>query len=646
MAKLAGWGLTLLVALAVGVGGAGGHSVATTTTVRVEVLGVGTVTDDKNSTRCGNGETAACRVMYIGAGTVTFDAAPAAGWTFTGWDGDCSGSTCSITLDQADDDHEVIADFDHTPAVGTRTLGVTVSGGSSGGGMVSGEDIDCDTDGTDCDTEVPQDSTLTIVATPDTGFVFGGWGGSCAGTGPSCTLTMSVDRTVTATFVKPKLTVTVIGNGTVTGGGIACTSSGGTSCMAEETAGQSVTLTATAPAGGSFTEWRGACTGKNTCTVSMTSDQSVTAVFSGGSSAPNTFPLSVSVTGAGTVTGGGVNCGNGGSVCSANIASGSNVTLTATPAAGATFTSWGGACTGTKTTCAVAMTSAKNVSATFSGASAATVLLSVAVTGRGTVTGGGISCGNGSTKCSAAQARGATVGLTATPAAGATFSGWSGACSGTTPTCTVQANEATQVSATFRGGAATTPATGSAALRSGGAPVVKRLPTGFQVTLRFKTGRGGSARVLALRAGRVETALAFPAPSGAGTIGPFPVARPGLYTFELHLGARVLTWRACLGRCGERAASAPFRLVRERPRVVDAGALWSVTLAFRSTRAAGVVVRVYRGRTLARELRFPAAAGPVSPGALLLSPGVYRVRLVATDAVGRARILTWYAVLP
>jgi hypothetical protein len=80
--------------------------------------------------------------------------------------------------------------------------------------------------------------------------------------------------------------------------------------------------------------------------------------------------------------------------------------------------------------------------------------------------------------------------------------------------------------------------------------------------------------------------------------------------------------------------------------VVDAGALWSLTLHFRSTQAAGAVTRVYRGKRLAREVRFPIGAGRATPGALLLSPGTYRIRLVATDGVGRVRTLTWYALLP
>jgi hypothetical protein len=57
-------------------------------------------------------------------------------------------------------------------------------------------------------------------------------------------------------------------------------------------------------------------------------------------------------------------------------------------------------------------------------------------------------------------------------------------------------------------------------------------------------------------------------------------------------------------------------------------------------------VKVYRGKRLAREVRFPIRAGTVAPGALLISSGTYRIRLVATDGVGRIRTLTWYALLP
>jgi uncharacterized repeat protein (TIGR02543 family) len=77
-------------------------------------------------------------------------------------------------------------------------------------------------------------------------------------------------------------------------------------------------------------------------------------------------------------------------------------------------------------------------------------LLSVSVsgTGSGVVTSpnNAISCPS---TCSASFASGASVVLTATPAAGSTFAGWTGACAGTSPTCTVSMTAARAVGAAF-----------------------------------------------------------------------------------------------------------------------------------------------------------------------------------------------------
>jgi arabinoxylan arabinofuranohydrolase len=82
-------------------------------------------------------------------------------------------------------------------------------------------------------------------------------------------------------------------------------------------------------------------------------------------SAGTTFPLTITKagTGSGTVTSntGDINCG---STCSANIASGTSVTLTATAAGGSSFAGWSGACTGTGT-CTASMSAARSVTATF-----------------------------------------------------------------------------------------------------------------------------------------------------------------------------------------------------------------------------------------------------------------------------------------
>ena len=67
--------------------------------------------------------------------------------------------------------------------------------------------------------------------------------------------------------------------------------------------------------------------------------------------------------GAGTVTSApaGISCG---SACSAGYATGTTITLTATPASGSTFAGWTGSCGGTAT-CTLAMTAARSVTAIF-----------------------------------------------------------------------------------------------------------------------------------------------------------------------------------------------------------------------------------------------------------------------------------------
>jgi endo-1,4-beta-xylanase len=78
-----------------------------------------------------------------------------------------------------------------------------------------------------------------------------------------------------------------------------------------------------------------------------------------------------------------------------------------------------------------------------------TVALTVAKSGSGSgtvsSTPSGINCGS---TCSAGFAGGATVTLTATPASGSTFAGWSGSCSGT-GTCALSMTAARSVTATF-----------------------------------------------------------------------------------------------------------------------------------------------------------------------------------------------------
>ena len=77
-----------------------------------------------------------------------------------------------------------------------------------------------------------------------------------------------------------------------------------------------------------------------------------------------------------------------------------------------------------------------------------TAQLSVAVVGGGSVISqpAGIDCG---VHCSAAVTLGTDIQLMATPSTGHVFSSWSGACSGTTPACSVAMNASRNVTASF-----------------------------------------------------------------------------------------------------------------------------------------------------------------------------------------------------
>lgn len=88
-----------------------------------------------------------------------------------------------------------------------------------------------------------------------------------------------------------------------------------------------------------------------------------------------------------------------------------------------------------------------------------TLTVSESGSGHGTVTGSSINCPGA---CSKAFTAGTSVVLTATPANGSTFSGWSGACSATSATCTVAMSSAEDVTASFALGHGTSsPPTGT-----------------------------------------------------------------------------------------------------------------------------------------------------------------------------------------
>jgi hypothetical protein len=239
----------------------------------------------------------------------------------------------------------------------------------------------------------------------------------------------------------PTLTVTKIGTGTVTSipAGIDC----GADCSEIYASDTPVTLTAFPATGSTFVGWSGDCAADGT--VTLDADKTCTATFN-----LITYTLTVTKTGtgAGTVTSSpsGITCT---ATCAASFTSGTIVTLTASPMSESLFTGWSGDCAGTGS-CAVTLNAAQSVTATFGPAPPITYPLTVTKAGTGTVTSSptGINCG---ATCGTSFTSGTPVTLTATPATGSSFTGWSGACagSGTVTTCTITLDAAKSVTATF-----------------------------------------------------------------------------------------------------------------------------------------------------------------------------------------------------
>ncbi len=242
---------------------------------------------------------------------------------------------------------------------------------TTGNGLVRGAGTDCRGS---CRAQIAVGAPVHLVAVPDSGAFFVGWAGACSGSG-ACDLMLDVDRDVTATFGdrppppppgKHQLVVVVQGKGRVTSSpaGIDCDSG---TCSSAFDSGASVTLTAVPAAGFTFSGWGTDCNGPGACTLSLSKDATVFASFV---AAPPPPPparvhLTASVSGSGTVSGGGLSCGESASTCDVMLDAGTTVTLTASAAGGTRFMGWGGACSGTLNPCQLTLQADTNVTAAF-----------------------------------------------------------------------------------------------------------------------------------------------------------------------------------------------------------------------------------------------------------------------------------------
>jgi hypothetical protein len=308
--------------------------------------------------------TTQCTKTVANGASVVLTETPGDGAIFGGWGIVCTGTgtTCSFRMNGA-------KTLKATFAPATYALTVALAGEAAGSVSSAPAGIACGAGSAACSASFQNGTGVVLTASFDaTQVLFKGWSGSaCSGASTSCTLAMTSTRSVTATFAPATYPLTVAvsgaGRGTVTGPGISCATGSATGCGAQEANGATVALSAAAADAGSvFVGWSGCSSvSGDTCHVAMTSAQSVAAVFE-----PATYPLTLAWSGIGTGTVTGVTwtaCDAAG--CSATVANGANVALTAEADAGFAFAGWGVVCTGTGT-CAFKMNAAKRVVATFS----------------------------------------------------------------------------------------------------------------------------------------------------------------------------------------------------------------------------------------------------------------------------------------
>ena len=390
---------------------------------------------------CGSGARADCEERHAPGATATLRATADANHRLLRWSGACSGTarTCNVKMDAAKTAAAVF---------GPKQRWLWVS--PPDGGRITGPGIDCGDGGAgDCVKTYDHGEEVVLTAVASANHELESWSGPCDDDAATCTATMDRNKTAGATFTAVQRTLTVErpANGYVSAKGVDCGSGTRDDCAESGPHGSSLVLRATADDGYGFDSWTGACaTGKGAggpkCAVRLDGDLSAGATFGLLRTLTLTAPAN------GYVTGPGISCGAGDRVdCTESYLDGTTVTLTPTGATGHDFEKWGGACLGADAACSLDMTADRAVTAQFE---AQRRMLSVTVTGSGSVAGTErLSCASGAT-CERDYAYGTAVTLTATAPTGHDFEKWGGACSGTAETCTVTMTANATATAKFK----------------------------------------------------------------------------------------------------------------------------------------------------------------------------------------------------
>ncbi len=235
----------------------------------------GNVTSTPAGIDCGS-TGADCFEGYVRGTTVFLSASADAGYRFSQWSGDCSGTSSGASV-IVSVERLCVAEFAREVS-NTAVLNITING--SGNVQSNPPGINC---GVDCQQSYPLNSLVTLVASGTLAEPFQSWSGDCSG-GSGIQLIMSANRDCTATFAPAtgtfRLSISVIGNGIVTtvDGGISCPGD----CV-EDYANSALAQVQVVPgAGDTLIGWSGDCLDLAQSTqfvLTMSRDWSCTATF-------------------------------------------------------------------------------------------------------------------------------------------------------------------------------------------------------------------------------------------------------------------------------------------------------------------------------------------------------------------------------
>jgi hypothetical protein len=156
----------------------------------------GAVTSNPPGINCGS----TCYTNSNAGASITLTALPNSGYTFTGWSGGgCSGTgSCIVNMASA---QVVTANYAKVTApVTLGTYYLNVDKNLPAAGKITSRDgaINC---GSTCRAYYPKGNSVTITASPNSGYKISQWTGPCKGTnGTTCTVSMTASANTKVYF--------------------------------------------------------------------------------------------------------------------------------------------------------------------------------------------------------------------------------------------------------------------------------------------------------------------------------------------------------------------------------------------------------------------------------------------------------------